>query len=47
MIRVSASAIRIPFGIDPQTKWYPEDPRFVFVVLVVGTVVVGVAILGF
>ncbi len=47
MITVSASAVRIPFGIPAQTKWYPEDARFVFVVLVVGTVVVGVAILGF
>ena len=47
MITVSASAVRIPFGIPAQTKWYPEDARFVFVVLVVGAVVVGVAILGF
>ncbi len=47
MITVSASAIRIPFGIAPQTKWYPEDLRFVLIVLVVGAVVVGVAILGF
>lgn len=47
MITVSASAIRIPFGIPPQTKWYPEDLRFVFIVLVVGAVVVSVAILGF
>lgn len=47
MITVSASAIRIPFGIAPQTKWYPEDMRFVLIVLVVGAVVVSVAILGF
>ena len=47
MITVSASAIRIPFGIAPQTKWYPEDPRFVLIVVVVGAVVVSVAILGF
>lgn len=47
MITVSASAIRIPFGIPPQTKWYPEDLRFVLIVLVVGAVVVSVAILGF
>ncbi len=32
MITVSASAIRIPFGIAPQTKWYPEDLRFVLIV---------------
>ncbi|MCA8994582.1 MAG: hypothetical protein KDA88_21570 [Planctomycetaceae bacterium] len=47
MITVSASAIRIPFGIEPQTKWYPEDFRFVLIVLLVGAVVVAVAILGF
>ena len=47
MITVSASAIRIPFGIAPQTKWYPEDLRFVLIVLMVGLVVVSVAILGF
>ncbi|MDC0935855.1 hypothetical protein OAS39_06185 [Pirellulales bacterium] len=47
MITVSASAIRIPFGIPPQTKWYPEDLRFVLIVLIVGAVVVSVAILGF
>lgn len=47
MITVSASAIRIPFGIPPQTNWYPEDPRFVLIVLIVGAVVVSVAILGF
>jgi len=46
MITVSASAVRIPFGIPAQTKWYPEDARFVFVVLVVGAVVMGVAIPG-
>jgi cytosine permease len=47
MITVSASAVRLPFGIPPQTKWYPEDFRFVLVVLVVGAVVVTLAILGF
>ena len=47
MITVSASAIRIPFGIAPQTKWYPEDIRFVLIVFIVGAVVVSVAILGF
>lgn len=47
MITVSASAVRLPFGIAPQTKWYPEDFRFVLVVLVVGAVVVTLAILGF
>ena len=47
MITVSASAVRIPFGIPRQMNWYPEDIRFVFIVLLVGAVVVGVAILGF
>ena len=47
MITVSASAVRLLFGIPAQTKWYPEDMRFVLVVLVVGAVVVTLAILGF
>jgi cytosine permease len=47
MITVSASAVRLLFGIPAQTKWYPEDLRFVFVVLMVGAVVVTLAILGF
>ncbi len=47
MITVSASAVRIPFGIPPQVHWYPTDLRFVVVVLVVGAVVVGLAMAGF
>jgi len=47
MITVSASAVRIPFGIPEQTKWYPEDIRFVVVAILVGAVVVMLAILGF
>lgn len=47
MITVSASAVRIPFGIPPQVHWYPADWRFVAVVLAVGAVVVTLAILGF
>jgi NCS1 family nucleobase:cation symporter-1 len=47
MITVSASAIRIPFRIPEQTMWYPNDFRFVLVVLLVGAVVVTLAILGF
>jgi len=47
MITVSASAVRIPFGIPDQVKWYPTDIRFVFIVLVVGAVVVTLAIWGF
>ena len=47
MITVSASAVRIPFGIEPQVGWIPTDPYFVAVVLGVGLVVVTLAILGF
>ncbi len=47
MITVSASAVRIPFGIPPQIDWYPTDFRFVLVVLGVGAVVVTLAVLGF
>ncbi|MBN2137642.1 MAG: hypothetical protein JW720_07540 [Sedimentisphaerales bacterium] len=47
MITVSASAVRIPFGIPEQTGWFPTDFRFVIVVVCVGAVVVTLAILGF
>lgn len=47
MITVSASAVRIPFGIPSQLNWYPTDFRFVLVVLAVGAVVVTLAVLGF
>jgi len=47
MITVSASAVRIPLGIPAQVDWYPNDFRFVLVVLFVGGVVVALAILGF
>ncbi len=47
MITVSASAVRIPFGIPAQVGWYPTDWRFVAVVLMVGAVVVAMATLGF
>lgn len=47
MMTVSASALRIPFGIPEQTLWYPQDPRFVAVVLVVGALFTLLAILGF
>jgi cytosine permease len=47
MITVSASAVRIPFGIPEQTHWYPQDVRFVLVVLAVGAIVVTLAVLGF
>lgn len=47
MITVSASAVRIPFGIAPQVHWWPTDLRFVLIVLAVGAVVVGLAMAGF
>ncbi len=47
MITVSASAVRIPFGIPEQTNWYPNDLRFVLITALVGAVVVTLAILGF
>ena len=47
MITVSASAVRLIFRIPEQTKWYPDDYRFVLLVLGVGAVVVTIAILGF
>ncbi len=46
-ITVSASAVRLAFGIPVQLGWFPTDIRFVFVVLGVGAVVVTLAILGF
>jgi len=47
MITVSASAVRIPFGIPPQTEVFPTDARFVLTVCAVGAVVVWLAIAGF
>lgn len=47
MITVSASAVRIPFGIPDQVGYFPSDPRFVAVVLGVGAVVVYMAVKGF
>jgi len=47
MITVSASAVRIPLGIAPQTSFFPNDPRFILVACAVGVVVVTVAVLGF
>jgi NCS1 family nucleobase:cation symporter-1 len=46
-ITVSASAVRLAFGIPAQIGWLPTDIRFVFVVLGIGAVVVILAILGF
>jgi NCS1 family nucleobase:cation symporter-1 len=47
MITVSASALRIPFGIPDQIGLFPTDMRFVLVVLAIGAVVVTLAIYGF
>lgn len=47
MITVSASAVRVLFGIEPQVLWYPTSPAFVLVALTVGAVVVFVAVRGF
>jgi NCS1 family nucleobase:cation symporter-1 len=47
MITVSASAVRILFGISPQVNWYPTDISFVLVAIAVGTVVAFVAARGF
>lgn len=47
MITVSASAVRIPFGIPAQVNWYPSDARFVLVVIGVGAVVTYAATKGF
>ncbi|WP_394171866.1 nucleoside transporter [Thalassotalea litorea] len=47
MITVSASAVRILFGIPDQVGYFPTDLRFVLVVLGVGAVVVYMAVKGF
>jgi len=47
MITVSASAVRVLFGIPPQVDWYPTDFSFVLVAVSVGAVVVAVAAKGF
>ncbi len=47
MITVSASAVRILFGISPQVNWYPTDISFVLVAVAVGAVVAFVAARGF
>ena len=47
MITVSASAVRILFGIPPQVEWYPTSIGFVLVACAVGAVVVYIAARGF
>ncbi len=47
MITVSASAVRILFGIEPQVHWYPTSAAFVVIALAVGAMVVAIAVKGF
>ncbi len=47
MITVSASAVRLLFGIPAQLNWYSTNISFILVVIGVGIVVVFVAIYGF
>lgn len=47
MITVSASAVRILFGIPPQVEWYPTSVTFVLIALGVGAVVSFAAMRGF
>lgn len=47
MITVSASAVRILFGIPPQVEWYPTSLTFVLIALGVGAVVTFAAVRGF
>lgn len=47
MITVSASAVRILFGIPPQVEWYPTSGTFVLIALGVGAVVSFAAMRGF
>ncbi len=47
MITVSASAVRILFGIPPQVEWYPTSITFVLIALAVGAVVSFAAMRGF
>ena len=47
MITVSASAIRILFGLEAQTGIFPTDLRFILIALSVGAVVAFAAVKGF
>lgn len=47
MITVSATAVRFLFKIPAQLNWYPNNFKFVLVVLGVGVIVVFVAMYGF
>lgn len=47
MITVSASAVRILFGLEAQTGLFPTDLRFILIALGVGAVVAFAAVRGF
>ena len=47
MVTVSATAVRFAFNIPAQLNWFPTNPWFVLIVILVGIVVVFVAIYGF
>ncbi|RYL94417.1 cytosine permease [Sporolactobacillus sp. THM19-2] len=47
MVTISASAIRVLFGLPPQTHWYPTNAGFVVLVLCVGFIVSTIAAFGF
>ncbi len=47
MVTVSATAVRFAFNIPAQLNWFPTNPWFVLIVMIVGMVVVFVAIYGF
>ncbi len=47
MITVSSTAVRFAFDIPAQLNWYPTNPWFVLIVIVVGIVVVAIALYGF
>jgi len=47
MLNVSASALRVIFGITPQLEWYPTSFKFILLVLLLGIIVTIVAANGF
>ena len=47
MVTVSATAVRFAFDIPAQLDWYPTNPWFVLIVILVGLFAVFVAIYGF
>lgn len=47
MITVSASAMRVLFGMDNNTAWYPQSIGFVLLACCIGMIVVYLAVAGF